>query len=112
MNIHHCCEVSSSSSRFDRLAARTTSARSHPPTFARRCLDVAGWVIPSAVLAFIPKCPACFAAYLAIGTGLGISITTAANLRMLLIVLSIGLLLFLVARHAHRILIGRRTDCG
>ena len=30
-------------------------------------LNVVGWLAPSLDLAFIPKCPACFAAYVAVG---------------------------------------------
>ena len=87
MNIHSCCENSRSR------------------TFARRCLDVAGWLIPSALLIFMPKCPACIAAYIAIGTGLGLSMTAAANLRLLLIILSLCSLLFLVARQKRRLIV-------
>ena len=54
---------------------------------------LAGWVGSAAGLALMPKCPACIAAYLALGTGVGISITAAAHLRTALIFAGITLLI-------------------
>src|SRR5215510_9581906 len=71
---------------------------SRGPTLSRRCIEVAEWILPSAILALIPKCPICLAAYIALWTGLGLSVGAAANLRVLLIVACVISLVFLVAR--------------
>ncbi len=92
-----CCEASASDSGSAPFAASITDAEPHPLTFARRCLDIAGWIVPSAILALIPKCPACLAAYVAMGTGVWLSLSTAMHLRAALLILSIASLLYLVA---------------
>jgi hypothetical protein len=70
---------------------------------ARRSGEVAGWIIPGATLALMPKCPACVAAYAAVATGLGISVSAAAYLRTAAIVLSAVALLYLAARTVRRL---------
>jgi ABC-type Na+ efflux pump permease subunit len=76
-------------------------------TVARRGGEVAGWVVPTAVLAVIPKCPACVAAYVAMATGVGISIPAAAHLRTSLLTLCVACLVFVGARFAVRLCRGR-----
>lgn len=66
------------------------------------------WLLPSAVLMFVPKCPACFAAYVALWTGLGLSLTTATYLRLAMILLCVTSLLFLAVRRFSR----RRISCS
>jgi hypothetical protein len=84
MKTNHCCE------------------NSPAPTFVRRFVEVVGWIVPSAILALIPKCPMCLAAYVALWTGIGLSISAAIYLRASLVVLSVGLLFYLVVRHLCR----------
>jgi hypothetical protein len=70
----------------------------------RRAVDVIGWILPTAILAVIPKCPVCLAAYVALCTGIGISVAAAANLRAVLIIVCVFSLVFLVARQTHRLI--------
>jgi hypothetical protein len=56
----------------------------------QRALQSASWIIPGSLLAVMPKCPLCLAGYIALGTGLGISATTATHLRTILITLCIA----------------------
>lgn len=76
---------------------------SSPMTFAWRGLASIGWLIPGAVLALLPKCPACLAAYLAVGTGFGVSVSTAGYVRGVLLFSCGGSLMFLAGRLAWRV---------
>ena len=51
----------------------------------RRIAEVAGWLFPTTTLALLPKCPACVAAYVALATGIGISMPAAAHLRAMMV---------------------------
>ena len=71
-----------------------------------RCVCSRGRFISAAapvlVLALLPKCPLCIAAYIAIGTGIGISVSTAASIRYGLIAVCAATLLFVLARSIRR----------
>jgi hypothetical protein len=98
VSAHRCCEAATIGTDCETSAARTAHRAAQAPTRARRRLDAAGWVVSGAALALLPKCPACLAAYVAIGTGVGLSVSTATYLRMLLAILCAASLSYLAAR--------------
>lgn len=67
-----------------------------------RVREYYAWLVPSTVLMFLPKCPACLAAYVAMWTGLGLPLSTAANLRWAMILLCAASLLFLSKKRLSR----------
>lgn len=69
----------------------------------RRLAARCDWVIPTVLLAAVPKCPACLAAYVAVWTGIGLSFSTASYLRAGLLLAGGASLLFLAFRHARRL---------
>ena len=71
---------------------------SHAGAFWSGAREVVGWLVPVTTLALVPKCPACVAGYLALATGIGISLPTATYVRALLIGLCVACLIFLAAR--------------
>ena len=75
----------------------------------RRFVSIAGWVLPGATVALMPKCPACLAAYIAAATGLGISFTTASYVRTAAILLCLSLVFAMSFVHIGRL---RRTVLG
>jgi hypothetical protein len=82
----------------------TKPEASNAATWGRRGRELGAWMLPSIGLALMPKCPACLAAYIALGTGIGISMPTATYLRVSLIIVCVASLLFLAVRRARRFL--------
>lgn len=71
-----------------------------------RAAGLAGWIVPGILLVLMPKCPACFAAYVALASGIGLSLPVASGIRLGLISMGVGTLLFPMARMIRR----RRID--
>jgi hypothetical protein len=72
------------------------------PTWVRRVREIFAWVLPSAILVVVPKCPACLAAHVALWTGLGLSLSTATYLGWGLLFLCVASLLFLIVTRLDR----------
>lgn len=86
----------------------TSAVAAHP--WRRRLAGAVQWALPAAILALIPKCPGCVAAYVLLFTGVGLSMSVAAAVRWMLIVLCTGALLFLAIRAACRRFASPRTS--
>ena len=84
------------------MSSRSCCHASVDSESGRRWLGVVGWIVPSAILALMPKCPACLAGYVLLWTGLGLSATVTGFLRISLLVLSVGLLAYLLGRSVYR----------
>ena len=98
MNAHRCCVVPSGGGEQKQAGERIAGGDPHPPCFTRRSLDLTAKIVPVAILAVLPKCPACLAAYVALGTGVGLSLTAATYVRLSLVVLCVASLVYFAAK--------------
>jgi hypothetical protein len=64
--------------------------------------ELLGIAMPAIGLALMPKCPACVAAYIAIGAGVGVSLTAASYLQTAAMALCGAMLLYFVVRAIRR----------
>jgi hypothetical protein len=70
---------------------------------SRKLASIMSWFLPSALLLMIPKCPLCIVAYTALLTGIGISVSSAAGIRLSLILGCLCLLIFAMFRILFRL---------
>ena len=57
------------------------------------------WLFPTALLVLMPKCPLCVAAYVALFTGIGITVSTARWIQILMLVFCLASLAYLAVRY-------------
>ncbi len=77
----------------------------------RRGMTLAAWAVPGALLAVLPKCPACLAAYIALWTGIGLTVPVVSALRWALTLVCAASLIFLVYRAARRRCCTQPPEC-
>lgn len=51
-------------------------------------LEFIQWLLSAAIVLLMPKCPLCLAAYIALGTGIGLSLAAANYLRTTLLIIA------------------------
>ncbi len=105
MSSYACCRAISN--RPKRSGTRTRKNGPRPTTGWRRLLDGAAWLVPGGILALLPKCPACLAAYFVLGSGIGMSVSTATYLRAGLVVLCVASLSYFAVSQGRRFLASR-----
>ena len=82
MNVCSCCQKP------------TTQEKLRSVQWFQRLCRIAKWVVPGAIFVAMPKCPACVATYVALITGVSISLPAAAHLRILLLTPCVAALVF------------------
>ena len=90
MNAHCSCGI--------RESGAPSPSPQKRPSLITRGINAIRWMLPGAMLILIPKCPMCLAAYVALGTGIGLSVTTARYLRIALIVLCVASLTYMIVK--------------
>ena len=88
MNWTHCCQ----------RKLQTSHAARQQRKWRRRAREAAGWIVPGALLALMPKCPMCLVAYVALCSGLTMSCSSAHILMRTLTALCLGTLALCVVR--------------
>jgi hypothetical protein len=86
--MNSCCQLvfSGAGNAGNRMPTRAAADRvSAPSSRVRRSLAVTRWSLPAVVLVLLPKCPACLAAYIALGTGVSLSLASSSYLRVSLL---------------------------
>ncbi|WP_298739671.1 hypothetical protein [uncultured Chitinophaga sp.] len=99
----HCCCGTREATRPAASLPPPAEVPSQKPSLLKRLGNGIRWMLPGAILILIPKCPMCLAAYIALGTGIGLSVTTAQYLRTGLIAGCILSLAYMLVKQLKRV---------
>ena len=91
-----CCHKTTQERVIETIPGDSENYHNSQRSVFSRLRNASRWIVPGALLVLIPKCPLCLAAYIALATGVGISVSTAAFLRIMLIMLCIASLAYLI----------------
>jgi hypothetical protein len=73
-----------------------------PPGPLRRAWQRLQWLFPATLLVLMPKCPLCVAAYIALFTGIGVSVSTARWIQILMLAICLSSLAYFAVRYWRR----------
>jgi hypothetical protein len=82
--------------------APNSSVGNRPTGLLRHAWRSIQWLFPAMLLVLIPKCPMCVAAYVAMFSGIGITISTARWIQILMLMFCLTSLAYLAIRHWRR----------
>jgi hypothetical protein len=94
MNSLTCCQTAANAAHKD---AKAADGKVLPSSAKQRGFALAKFSLPTLILALLPKCPACFAAYVALGTGISLSVQAASVLRSTLVATCVAALVWIIA---------------
>ena len=80
-----------------------------PTGFLHRAWRSIQWLFPVALLVLMPKCPLCVAAYVAMSTGIGITVSTARWIQILMLALCLTSLAYLAVRCRRKLSVHEST---
>ena|SRR5438105_686147 len=81
-------------------AGQNPSNGNRPTGLLRRAWRGFQWLFPAALLVLMPKCPMCVVAYLALFTGIGISVSAAKLIQILMMAFCLISLAYLAVRQS------------
>src|ERR1700689_5486402 len=79
-------------------AAPAAKGGNRPPGLLGRAWQSTQWLFPATLLVLMPKCPLCVAAYVALFTGIGVSVSTARWIQILMLVFCLASLAYFAVR--------------
>jgi hypothetical protein len=81
-----------------------------PTGLLRRAWRSIQWLFPTALLVLMPKCPLCVAAYVALFTGVGISVSTARWIQIVMLMICLTSLAYLAIKYYRRRSMARKLS--